>query len=249
MGSDKFDSAIAGLVKHSWSKAMPAIETTYKGCRFRSRLEARWAVFFDALGLEWKYELEGYEVDGHRYLPDFWLPAARAWAEVKGDPEGLRNDFDRMSAILGPKSPLPGFIEGKAVLVVLGDVPEARAGRVILHPVLHREHQGELHRVFGSFVSYVGGQPADLCWDQAPHSLLTAILGMSDKIGGEPTSPRSAAWNVDARCLDFGRECAGVSDAYRAARAARFEHGESGAPAPAQTGRRRTFDDWVKAGN
>lgn len=30
---------------------MKAIETRYKGYRFRSRLEARWAVFFDALGL------------------------------------------------------------------------------------------------------------------------------------------------------------------------------------------------------
>lgn len=28
-----------------------AIETSYAGCRFRSRLEARWAVFFDTLGI------------------------------------------------------------------------------------------------------------------------------------------------------------------------------------------------------
>ena len=28
-----------------------AIETYYKGYRFRSRLEARWAVFFDAAGI------------------------------------------------------------------------------------------------------------------------------------------------------------------------------------------------------
>ena len=49
-----------------------AIETRYKGYRFRSRLEARWAVFFDALGLEWEYEPEGYELsDGSWYLPDF----------------------------------------------------------------------------------------------------------------------------------------------------------------------------------
>ena len=32
------------------------IETIYKGYRFRSRLEARWAVFFDALGIEYEYE-------------------------------------------------------------------------------------------------------------------------------------------------------------------------------------------------
>lgn len=49
-----------------------AIQTTYKGYRFRSRLEARWAVFFDTLGIRWEYEPEGFELpDGRRYLPDF----------------------------------------------------------------------------------------------------------------------------------------------------------------------------------
>lgn len=38
------------------------IETLYKGYRFRSRLEARWAVFFDALGLKWEYEKEGFDL-------------------------------------------------------------------------------------------------------------------------------------------------------------------------------------------
>ena len=50
-----------------------AIETRYKGYRFRSRLEARWAVFFDALGLKWEYEPEGFELPSGRYLPDFKL--------------------------------------------------------------------------------------------------------------------------------------------------------------------------------
>ena len=53
------------------------IETQYKGYRFRSRLEARWAVFFDALGLNWEYEKEGYVLeDGTKYLPDFWFNLA-----------------------------------------------------------------------------------------------------------------------------------------------------------------------------
>lgn len=64
-----------------------AIETVYKGYRFRSRLEARWAVFFDALGIEWEYEKEGYDLDGIRYLPDFWLCKQRYWLEIKpGEP-------------------------------------------------------------------------------------------------------------------------------------------------------------------
>lgn len=62
-----------------------AIETHYKGYRFRSRLEARWAVFFDALGIQWEYEPEGFELpDGTRYLPDFWLPRLQTYIEIKG---------------------------------------------------------------------------------------------------------------------------------------------------------------------
>lgn len=50
---------------------MKPIETFWKGYRFRSRLEARWAVFFENMGLDWEYEPQGYERDGRRYLPDF----------------------------------------------------------------------------------------------------------------------------------------------------------------------------------
>lgn len=61
-----------------------AIETHYGGCRFRSRAEARWAVYFDTLGVKWEYEKEGYELPSGKYLPDFWLPEPGMWAEVKG---------------------------------------------------------------------------------------------------------------------------------------------------------------------
>lgn len=62
-----------------------AIETVYKGYRFRSRTEARWAVFFDTAGIEWMYEPEGFEMsDGTRYLPDFYLPESKTFFECKG---------------------------------------------------------------------------------------------------------------------------------------------------------------------
>ena len=66
---------------------MKAIDTQYKGYNFRSRLEARWAVFFDALGLKWEYEPEGFELDdGTKYLPDFkvqYPDGGEQWFEVK----------------------------------------------------------------------------------------------------------------------------------------------------------------------
>lgn len=82
-----------------------AIETRYKGYHFRSRLEARWAVFFDALGIEWQYEPEGFELPSGKYLPDFFLPlrlghwryadhqAPGYWIEIKGE---RPTDLDRV---------------------------------------------------------------------------------------------------------------------------------------------------------
>ena len=50
------------------------IETVYKGYRFRSRLEARWAVFFDQFdGGEWAYEVQGFRLPSGPYLPDFLI--------------------------------------------------------------------------------------------------------------------------------------------------------------------------------
>lgn len=76
-----------------------AIQTEYKGYKFRSRLEARWAVFFDAAGIEYEYEPEGFLINnGLCYLPDFYLPNVYSrskypglWVEVKG----IMSDADR----------------------------------------------------------------------------------------------------------------------------------------------------------
>lgn len=61
-----------------------AIETVYNGYRFRSRLEARWATFFDTLGVKYEYEKEGYDLGKFGwYLPDFFIPAWDAYVEIK----------------------------------------------------------------------------------------------------------------------------------------------------------------------
>jgi hypothetical protein len=71
-----------------------AIETRYNGYRFRSRLEARWAVFFDACGIKYEYEPEGFVLpSGKSYLPDFYLPELGIYVEVK------REDGDVSKAV------------------------------------------------------------------------------------------------------------------------------------------------------
>lgn len=50
-----------------------AIPTEYRGIKYRSRLEARWASFFDHIG--WKHTYE--PLDGDGYIPDFLIHGER----------------------------------------------------------------------------------------------------------------------------------------------------------------------------
>lgn len=79
------------------SSGIAPLETRYAGYRFRSRIEARWAVFFTRLGIDWHYEPQGFKVGPAQlpYLPDFYLPTQALYVEVKPafadqvDPEGV----------------------------------------------------------------------------------------------------------------------------------------------------------------
>lgn len=60
--------------QHIYDEVKP-LPTEYNGVLFRSRTEARWAVYFDALGIEWHYEPQHFRLsDGGFYKPDFYLP-------------------------------------------------------------------------------------------------------------------------------------------------------------------------------
>lgn len=93
---------------------LKAIETIYNGYRFRSRLEARWAVFFDTLGIKYEYEMEGYDLDGEWYLPDFWLPELDCWIEIKGK-EPTLDEFGKAETLC--------MESGHDVHVFWGDIP------------------------------------------------------------------------------------------------------------------------------
>jgi len=54
------------------SKQIEAKPTEYAGITFRSRLEARWAVFFDELDMSWIYE-PSILGSSFSYVPDFRL--------------------------------------------------------------------------------------------------------------------------------------------------------------------------------
>ena len=93
----------------------------YGGIKFRSTLEARWAVFFDAAEIRWGYEPEGYVVSGRPYRPDFLLRDCGTWIEVKGDPARLDLELLGNAAVELPR-PVPKCEAGPP-LMILGNFP------------------------------------------------------------------------------------------------------------------------------
>lgn len=221
---------------------MKPIETTYAGCRFRSRLEARWAVFFDTLGVTWTYEPQGYEVtDGHRepirYLPDFFLPGLGLWVEVKG--EMTVDELETACvASYDERGGLPVDLAGTPAddtrrnrdrILILTDVPRVTRSRVPVHRVTHF-HKGAVY--LNPAIWAASGQLQAL--DTPPHQ-----CPLHDDSGGTWTTPcplcardgRARSPELTVRALNSGESIPGetpghVAHAYATARSARFEHAD-----------------------
>ena len=210
--------------------AVKSIPTRYAGCHFRSRLEARWAVFFDALKIDWQYEPEGFVgCNGKSYLPDFYLPTVHAheyggtFVEVKGGDDALRADSTKIGeAIDWAASPL-----SDSGLIILGEVPRPlEFGEVALHSFLY--HRKGVEHVCGAF-----RKKATLGWQ------FDTRLHAPPWFDGNTTEdiPDKATTQTRVMTIKYrqGSEQRGygvdkeLNAAYVAARSARFEHGQSGA--------------------
>lgn len=71
---------------------MRSIPALYNEQKFSSRLEARWAKWWDLVGIQWVYEPEVLELAPERprdeaitYVPDFYLPDWQVRVEIKGE--------------------------------------------------------------------------------------------------------------------------------------------------------------------
>jgi hypothetical protein len=217
-----------------------AIETVYKGYRFRSRLEARWAVFFDALGVKWEYEQQGYEIKSlcgnHKwlYLPDFYLPDLGAHAEVKGSLDQMTDDYLRMIGYaVDYGGCLPGMADSSgttAGLIFLGPLPryDLRNAGIPVHLILQHSKGGWCNEGFFT------GRTPPFYVNNYGTSFFDALTGDSPSVIREALARVTFAG--DWLCLN--RRCEPeVTAAYDSARRARFEHGEkprfvSPAPAP-----------------
>lgn len=197
-----------------------AIETRYAGCRFRSRLEARWAVFFTALDLDWHYEPQGYHTNGGLYLPDFLLQQhglPKLWLEVR--PQTGR-DLGPFFAFIGRPEDSHhrrGFI--------LGDLPNPDA---ITTP-------DQMPQVTNSPFGIHPGEAIGPRDDQ-PYLWCTCRWGLHYDLqyegrGHRIPCPCNSVPGPAGQLLDDRGHSANhppILGAYRAARSARFEHGERG---------------------
>lgn len=195
------------------SGMLTAIETHYDGHRFRSRLEARWAVFFNALGIKYEYEPEGYEFAGQKYLPDFWIPSWDAFVEIKP----AIPDYDQMSRLIA-------FAQhANKNLLVIYDGPYVKSHHVIwCSPLGFEGHQLQL-----GWCCYAKNGCGQL-YVHSPYWGAQAIGPLTDHdcMGLAFLEPerRTIDGLLDGWPFIGGFE----AEAFEAATSARFEYGESG---------------------
>lgn len=99
------DKGYIDLSLSGGSSRVRSVPVRYANVTFRSKLEARWALFFDLLGVPWEYEPQGFVIEVRKlsvigngsyvrgsfaYLPDFRITYDGEgdywWLEVKGRP-------------------------------------------------------------------------------------------------------------------------------------------------------------------
>lgn len=104
--------------------AVAAIPTLYRGRRYRSRLEARWAAMFDLLG--WQAEYEPYDLG--KWSPDFLLKGpfgAEVLVEVKPITEFDPAIANKAGAAVAERD-LPNLVG----LLIVGVSPRPRGSAV-----------------------------------------------------------------------------------------------------------------------
>ena len=212
------------------NRGIGAIETEYAGHLFRSRLEARWAVCFDRLKVEWQYEPQGYYVGGmgdnagRRYLPDFYLPRTQTWVEVKGTADAF--DYQLLADCVDWGAGLPGLEDSAGTLrglLLLGPIPQVVLD-VPVHPILQHYKGGEVNGVCFT-AGVVGGEDLQVfrhCFGTYDYFDSSWGNGMGQ------TETTIAEFFPANHCVTNVHLTHRVRDAYRAARSARFEHGQCG---------------------
>ena len=200
-------------------KELKPIETPYNGYRFRSRLEARWAVFFDTLGIEYEYEPEGFELgDGVRYLPDFRIKCYGTRGDCGDEPFDLYvevkgrmnvNDAAKINKFvgLGQLQHADYYSRSKYPVLVVGDIPK----------VSDESDVGDSY-VFHSYEGMDGTSVLPFNYETIDGDVFAAYPAVQ--------KGKFFLYGDDSN-YQHGADEAKLVKAYKAARSARFEHGET----------------------
>jgi hypothetical protein len=128
--------------------------TWYDGHLFRSRLEARWAFVFNYMGVPYQYEPEQFTLpDGRGYIPDFFLPAAGTWIEIKGDaiPAEISDKAHGLYLLTGQPVYLIGGSPRVGTFLDLFDPQSGFSHEVTGCVLLRMSTDGAAHASAGSF--------------------------------------------------------------------------------------------------
>ena len=75
---------------YDYLNKIPAKPTTYKGINFKSKLEAQYASFFDAIDIPWEYEKDIVSLpDGTTYVSDFTINTGYNYGLYEMKPKGV----------------------------------------------------------------------------------------------------------------------------------------------------------------
>lgn len=146
-----------------------AIPTKYNDILFRSRLEARWAVYFDLMGIEYLYEPEGYNLDGVYYLPDFYLPKVSMFAEVK--PFDFSPEEYNKARLLVIHSRMPvlkliGYPDKRPYFVITSRYIDEEMGYIDEETGFIITNYHDYYRYEGRFFYYAGEPLEDLGFEE-----------------------------------------------------------------------------------
>jgi hypothetical protein len=174
-----------------------SIPTKYRGYHFRSRLEARWAVFFDTAKIRWEYEPEGFDVNGTWYLPDFYLADLHCYFEVKGTSEYDLDLLKRFAQLIK-----------KDLVVAEGAIPDPE--------------EYDCGDEIG--LQVIGASPSgdwDMAWGYKDMFLRCTNCGRIEIMNEVYSTMKE-----NCRCSESHARWIPLSEALEAARSARFEYGE-----------------------
>jgi hypothetical protein len=191
-------------------------------------------VFFDAAGIRYEYEPEGFEVkwsenDIYKYLPDFYFPKFNVYGEVKPNKKKLLEDAEKISMMIDyNNSPISNG------LIILGQIP-------------HYDIFDKCNIPAFTFLWWNEGICSSLCQFIRPSGIITdlnidrdiydiasapdfpSVLSNDDLLyyccGIVKRDKNFSRWRLDKQDQNLSAKT--LKKCYDKARQARFEHGET----------------------